>query len=299
VRTELGLALVLVLWALVLLTTVGLSFGFAARVETAAGTALGDEVRAEAVAAAGVRRAMVALLAEDQDQRWPLDASVREIPWPESRLQVSVRAESAKIDLNHAAPELLLGLFTNLLPEADAGALVDAVLARREQIGRQPSAGLERRDYRSAARAAGSSRQAFATVDELTRLPGFDPVNVQRLRPYLTVHGGKAKVDATSADVEVLAAVPGVTRAAAEAFVRDRAGSTAGKRDLDLSLLGGGVGFLDASPKSPVANVRALARLEGGAAAMVEAVVRLGGAGKPFELLDWRRSAFGVEGIVD
>lgn len=297
-RTERGLALVLVLWALLLLATVGLSFGFAARVETAAGTALSEEVRAEAVAAAGVRRAMVALLAEDQDQRWPLDGSIREIPWPESRLQVSVRAESAKIDLNHAAPELLLGLFTNLLPEADARALVDAVLARREQIGQQPSAGLERWDHRSA-RAAGSSRQAFATVDELTRLPGFGAVDVQRLRPYLTVHGGKAKVDATSADVEVLAAVPGVTRAAAAAFVRDRAERPAGERELDLSLLGGGVGFLDASPKSTVANVRALARLEGGGAAMVEAVLRVGRAEQPFELLDWRRSVSGLEGALE
>jgi general secretion pathway protein K len=143
-------------------------------------------------------------------------------------------------------------------------------------------------------RIAAATRPAFRSVDELAQLPGFTPDSVWRLRPYLTVHGGKAKVDAASADVAVLAAVPGVTPDAAAQFVRDRAARSSDTQALDLSVLGEGAAYLDASPRSTVANIRALARLKGGAAAMVESVLKIGGGGKPFELLEWRQSLAGA-----
>ena len=292
-RHERGLALILVLWSLMLLTAVAVSFGYAVRVETAVGSALSDQVRAEAVAASGVRRAIVGVLTEDKELRWPVDGRVHEIPWPEAVLRASVRAESAKIDLNHAPRELLMGLFANLLPASDAEGLADAVLERRQRVDGPPPASPQPRRIR-AARIAEATRPAFRSVDELAQLPGFAPDSVWRLRPYLTVHGGKAKVDAASADVAVLAAVPGVTPEAAAQFVRERAARSSDMQALDLSLLGEGITYLDATPKSTVANIRALARLNGGAVAMVESVLKIGSGGKPFELLEWRQSLAGV-----
>lgn len=293
-RGERGLALILVLWSLMLLTAVAVSFGYAVRVETAAGSALSDQVRAEAVAASGVRRAILGVLTEDKELRWPVDGRVHEIPWPDAVLRASVRSESAKIDLNHAPKELLMGLFANLLPGGEAGAetLADAVLERRERVGGQAPASSQPRGIRSA-RIAAAARPAFRSVDELAQLPGFTPDGVWRLRPYLTVHSGKAKVDAASADVEVLAAVPGVTRDAAIAFARGRAARSGETQALDLSLLGEGATYLDAASKATVANIRALARLQGGAVATVESVLKIGG-GQRFEVLEWRQSLAGT-----
>ena len=312
-RGERGLALILVLWSLMLLTAVAVSFGYAVRVETAVGSALSDQVRAEAVAASGVRRAILGVLTEDKEARWPVDGRVREIPWPDAVLRASVRSESAKIDLNHAPKELLMGLFTNLLPggEAVAEALADAVIARREQVAAQAPAATTRRGLPTAPPAtarpptaapaatatAAAGRLAFRSVDELAQLPGFTPDGIWRLRPYLTVHGGKAKVDAASADVEVLAAVPGVSRDAAVAFVRDRAARSDETQALDISPLGEGARYLDAASKAAVANVRALARLQGGAVAMVDSVLRIGRGGKRYEILEWRQSLAGTGSI--
>lgn len=307
-RGERGLALILVLWSLMLLTAVAVSFGYAVRVETAVGSALSDQVRAEAVAASGVRRAILGVLTEDKEARWPVDGRVREIPWPDAVLRASVRSESAKIDLNHAPKELLMGLFTNLLPggEAVAEALADAVIARREQVAAQAPAATPRRGLPTArpptaapaaTAPAAAGRLAFRSVDELAQLPGFTPDGIWRLRPYLTVHGGKAKVDAASADVEVLAAVPGVSRDAAVAFVRDRAARSDETQALDISPLGEGARYLDAASKAAVANVRALARLQGGAVAMVDSVLRIGRGGKRYEVLEWRQSLAGTGSI--
>ena len=312
-RGERGLALILVLWSLMLLTAVAVSFGYAVRVETAVGSALSDQVRAEAVAASGVRRAILGVLTEDKEARWPVDGRVREIPWPDAVLRASVRSESAKIDLNHAPKELLMGLFTNLLPggEAVAEALADAVIARREQVAAQAPAATTRRGLPTAPPAtarpptaapaatatAAAGRLAFRSVDELAQLPGFTADGIWRLRPYLTVHGGKAKVDAASADVEVLAAVPGVSRDAAVAFVRDRAARSDETQALDISPLGEGARYLDAASKAAVANVRALARLQGGAVAMVDSVLRIGRGGKRYEVLEWRQSLAGTGSI--
>ena len=307
-RGERGLALILVLWSLMLLTAVAVSFGYAVRVETAVGSALSDQVRAEAVAASGVRRAILGVLTEDKEARWPVDGRVREIPWPDAVLRASVRSESAKIDLNHAPKELLMGLFTNLLPggEAVAEALADAVIARRERVAAQAPAATPRRGLPTArpptaapaaTAPAAAGRLAFRSVDELAQLPGFTPDGIWRLRPYLTVHGGKAKVDAASADVEVLAAVPGVSRDAAVAFVRDRAARSDETQALDISPLGEGARYLDAASKAAVANVRALARLQGGAVAMVDSVLRIGRGGKRYEVLEWRQSLAGTGSI--
>ena len=305
VARDRGFALVLVLWALLLLTTIGISFGYAARVETITGTTLSDAVRAEAVAAGGVRRAILGLLAKDEALRWPVDGQVRAIPWPNALLRVSVRAESAKIDLNQAPPELLTGLFQNLLPESDAERLVTVVLARREQAAPRPEGATDtdRRAARSArlargarpmrgVRPSGTAQQAFASVDELVQLPGFDPESVARLRPYLTVYSGRPQVDAVSADVEVLAAVPGMSREAALRFAEERAARPAvAGEPLDLSSLGEAAAYLEAGSKAGVTNVRAVARLSAGGAALVEAVVSLGGSGAaPYQLLDWRET---------
>jgi general secretion pathway protein K len=299
VSTERGLALILVLWALILLTTIGLSFGFAVRVETAMGVTLGEQVRAEAVAAAGVRRAAAGLLAEELAKanqpkqaeqggsRWKMDGRIHQIPWPEATLRASVRAESAKIDLNLAPPELLMGLFANLLPESDAETLAAAVVQLRQPsasaLPGAPAQGLGR-----TAPPPTSAKPTFTSVEALAGVPGFDANAVRRLRPYLTVHGGSAKVDAASADVEVIAAIPGVTRDTAERFVQERAEHSGDGERLDLSLLGTGAAYLDTGSTAKVANIRAAARLRDGASATVEAVLKIGNAGGAYEVLEWR-----------
>jgi general secretion pathway protein K len=242
-----------------------------------------------------VRRAIAGLLVEDPRLRWALDGRVHEIAWPDAVLRASVRPESAKIDLNLAPRELLMGLFANLLPESDADALADAVLLQRqggEAEEEPPAPATPARRARGAEPAEPQPpKQAFATVDELVRVPGLGPTAVQRLRPYLSVHSGSAKVDVATADVEVLAAIPGVTRDAAQRFAQERtAGAAAGER-LDTSWLGAAPEYVATRRASKVANIRAAAYLASGAAATVETVLKLGRGGGAMTVLDWREES--------
>ena len=109
-RRQGGFALILVIWALILLTTIAAGFSHAVRVETATATHVTDEVRAEAAAIAAIHRAIVGTGATEPDLRWKVDGRRYEIPWPNAKLAVTLRSEAGKVDINHAPGPILIGL---------------------------------------------------------------------------------------------------------------------------------------------------------------------------------------------
>ena len=235
-RTESGFALILVLWALVLLTTIGVSFGFAVRVETGSGTVLTDQVKAEAIATAGVRRAILGLIAEDPTERWVTDGRWYDIGWQDADLRVTLRAESGKIDLNAASPQLLAGLFENLFPESDRNALTDAVVDWRDRDDRVSENGAEADEYAAAGR-TGPANARFGSVAELSQVLGFDGAMVEKARPFLTVFSRQPRVNLFAAKAEVLAALPDVTREMADQFVAQREADLAAGQTPDVRAL--------------------------------------------------------------
>jgi general secretion pathway protein K len=287
-RAERGFALVLVLWALILLTTIGMAFGFAVRIESASGVALSEQVQAEAIATAGVRRAILGLLVEDNDARWKTDGRVYDIPWPDATLRATMRAENSKIDINHARQPLLEGLFAALLPESDPEVLAAAVLDWRDRDDRMTREGAERDEYAAVGR-RGPANARFASVEELAQVLGFDGTMLEQLRPYITVYGQSHKVNALTADVAVLAAIPDISGETAGQFVAERDAAIAAGEAPDLDLLRAGNRYLDRRLRPLVVNIRANARLHGGAAAAIDAVVLLRSRSKPYEILDWRQ----------
>jgi general secretion pathway protein K len=281
---------------MILLTGIGLAFGFAVRVETASGTALIDQVKAEAAAAAGVRRAIHGLLAEEESIRWQADGRTYLVPWTDSELQVDLRTENGKIDLNYAPAQLLAGLFEQLFPAADAEALADALLDWRDRDDRPGKRGAERDEYAALGR-GGPANQRLASVDELAQVIGFDARMVQRLRPYVTVYAMRPRIDPQTATVEVLAAVPGLNRQLAEAFIASRT-PQADDGPGNLGMLAPGARYLEARRTANVVRIRAEAVQPDGYRAAVEAVVRLSGrGGRTYEVLDWRMPLPGTEDI--
>jgi general secretion pathway protein K len=222
------------------------------------------------------------------------------MPWPDAILRMSVRSESAKIDVNAAPKELLMGLFANLLPAADAEALADAVIYTRQggeeeepepERSAQPARRGQSADAASRlAKKPKKATQPFATVDTLVQVPGLDPASVERLRPYITVYSGSAKIDASTADLEVLAAIPGVSRDTALRFMEERMAPTRDTQRIDLSSLGAVTDYVEARPGAKVTNIRAAAYLAGGASATVEAVVIPGGSAG-VTVLEWREGS--------
>ena len=274
-RRDQGFALILVIWSLVLLTSIATGFAYAVRHETRVASDLADLARAEAAAAAALRYAVLAVTTGDAEERWAADAQTHEIPWPEATIEVRVRAESGRIDLNRAPRELLLGLFEQLLPEADHPALADAIIDWRDPDERPEPAGAEEMDYARAGYAYTPPNRPFVTVNELSQVMGFDDKTVAAVNPYLTIHSRRNRIHAASADLVVLTAVPGITRADAEEFIARREEALIAGDALDFGILSQGRRFLDTRPANKVFSLDIEVRLAEGFTRRQRAVIRL------------------------
>ena len=118
-----GFALVIVLWAGVLLSVVATSFAFSMRVETRLATNLVERSQAQAIADAGISRGIVALLADARGPRWVADGRAYELPFGDGNMRIRLLSENGKVDLNGAPEALIQGLLRSL---AESGELPDA-----------------------------------------------------------------------------------------------------------------------------------------------------------------------------
>ena len=128
-----GIALMLVLWVLALLTIIAVGLTAAQRTETTlAGNQLAT-VRFRAVSEAAVSFAILNLLApatvlDEETDVWVPDGMARPWRFGGESLEIQVFNEASRIDLNVAGKELLVGLTAALeLPEEEGAALADAV----------------------------------------------------------------------------------------------------------------------------------------------------------------------------
>jgi general secretion pathway protein K len=284
-----GYALVLVLWVLVLLTTIAMAFAASVRTESRAAISLSEQVRLSAAADAAIARS-IQQLGEGSAADLVSAAAPYEMPWPDATLRVTMASESAKLDINYAPRPLLMGLFETVLPDAPAEALADAVQDWRDRDERRSPQGAEADDYRTAGRRHLPTNRPFRSTAELGQVLGFDADRLARLQPHITVFARRPRVDPFSADVTVLSAVPGIDLNLAREFVAYRDSQRALGEALRLDMLSPGARYLERRPVLTAVRIRAVARSEAGRTLSREAVVRLQGR-RGYQLLDWRQSS--------
>jgi len=181
----------------------------------------------------------------DSGERWLANGEVHRLLWDDVEIAVQLRSESGRIDINRAPRELLLGLFRQVLPDAPQEALADAVADWRDADDRPSPQGAERDDYRAAGLSHGPGNRAFRSLHELGQVIGFDADRVNAVSPYLTVHGRRPRVNAMSAELPVLLAVPGMQASVAEAFLVQRESAIAEGSPPPLNLLDSGRRYLE------------------------------------------------------
>lgn len=281
-----GLALIVVLWAVVLLVLLAAGFSFSLRTEARLSAGVIERARAGAAAEAGVRRLMVMLATADRRRAGPYDARMR---FDAIEVTLRMEPESARADLNAAPARLLEGLVAHVastLPDAvDAAAIADAILDWRDTDSVARRRGAEARDYNAAGRTSGPRNGAFLSVSELSRVLGVPSSLYQALAPLVTVHAWSPRVDALSASRDLLLAVPGLDAARVDAFIARRGHGADGRGA--MSLLAGAERYL-ASGGSGVFSLSARAVTAQGVNATRRAVVKLtGSAARPLTILAW------------
>jgi len=287
-RQQRGVALLIVLWVLVLLSIVSGTLALLARAENMEARTLFDGTRARMGAIAGINRAVFEMRNPDQASKWIADGRGYEFQLDDVLVTVEVTDESGKLDLNAATPELLYNLLFNHSNDAElSAALVDAILDWRDPDDATRPLGAEADAYDASGLSWIPPNQPFVTVEELQQVLGMSYPLYRQIEPALTVFSGRADVNAGFASVEALLALPQMDLAAAENLVAERRQQTGTDRqplvlpDGSTALAqGGGLTY----------SVRSRGTLNNGAFAQVEATFRLGTdlLGRPFRVVRWR-----------
>ncbi|TWI05054.1 general secretion pathway protein K [Luteimonas cucumeris] len=276
-----GAALLLVLWLIVLLTSLVGAFAMTARMEHLQGRVLSQGVVADQAARAGLEYALTRLDDSDPRRQWHPDGRDYNWRFGDARVQLKIVDESGKIDLNTADAVLLAGLWQALGVDQDVAArLASAIIDWRDgDVFSQAQGGAEDPQYAQEDLPYGAKDAPFESVAELQQVLGMTPELYAKAEPYLTVFGGSERPDPRFADGVVLQAL-GLD---AEALLEQR------KAPVDPAAPETFVGF-----GSGTYSVDSRARLPDGRETVLRAVVRTGAnriPGSAYTALRWEEGA--------
>lgn len=304
----------MVLWVLLLLALLAAIYGANARTEVHLARNLVDNTQAEALADAGVYRAIMGLTREPREGGLRGDGRVYTVYATGGEVRFSIRDEGGKIDLNKASPALLRELF--IVVGVDPGLstdLAEAIIDFRDEDNEKGRNGAEQREYDSAGLSHGPKNQSFELVDELIYVLGMTPDIYRRVAPFVTVRGQEEKPHIYTAAPEVRTAMLAAQAASRTRSSRGRMsrgrGSTGGNRErsqlpsshaaegADMGSSFDDLGDFDPDPASrarsgvQVFTIHAEGRIVSGAVFAREATVDFaGGEDMPFVVRAWRQA---------
>jgi general secretion pathway protein K len=277
-KRERGVAFILVLWLLALLTILLGSFALISRTEALQARHLFDTTAARYAAEAGINRAVYQMAIPDPLQRWVPDGRAYEFEFEQVEMSVAVTDESGLIDLNAADTLSLSNLMqAHGLAQDEADALADAILDWRDTDDLVSPNGAEDPDYDAAGYDYGAKDAAFDTVSELQQVMGMTADLYARLAPALTIYSGQPTPNAAFAPFEVLRSFIGMNDELARQLI-DARHAWDPASGAPPPLMPDGTPLM-AQGGSGTFSIAARATLPNGAWTELEATVRLGGAG--------------------
>lgn len=283
---ESGIALVAVLWGVLLLSVLAVTFGINAGTEARLARNFLANAKARAAADAGVFWAVNELLVPVEQRRVKPNGSTYDIAFADGSLRVTIQDEAGKVDLNAASPTLLAWLLIAAGADPEAGRRIAAAIAdwRDADTLRRPD-GAERADYEAAGLAYPPMDRPFRLVEELRTVFGVTPPLYEALAPLVTVRSGLDGIDPSVAPAAVLRALPGLDADAVAGIVGrgddDDVSSAIGTASAEAAR------FL-ARSSGAVHMIRVIAVTDTGARFVRTAVVRLGThPNRPYRFIVW------------
>jgi general secretion pathway protein K len=205
---ESGIALLLVIWALALLSAIAVAVTADGRSVRRIAHNLEQAARDRALAEGGIRWGIAQLLDGQPDRRLPLDGRTQLIDIGAVKVEVAIEAETGKFDLNSSPPAVLENLLLQSGAMATEARRVAAAVDAFRKANR-PEPGRPR-------------RPAFLETLDLRRVTGLEERLYRQILPFITVYSGTARLDPAVAPKQVLLAVPGLAPRQVEAMIHAR-----------------------------------------------------------------------------
>ena len=263
-----GMALVVVLWLIVLLSIMAAGHTRGAHVDTQLASRQVSVAQARGHAEAGINHAILMLLS-DKGRDVPVDGRIFGVAIDDTIVTLAVRSASGLVDLNAASPDLLQSVLEAAgITDARRRTVVDAILDWRDGDNLRHLDGIEDQDYIAAGLPWTSRDGAIAAVDELRYVPGIGQDEFERLAPLVTVYSGSSGVDLELAPPILVEAMMGDR---VEPASQDNAGSRG------------------RGPQAGTFHIYATVEAGSGAMAAVEAVVTTSRSSEaPVVVHEWR-----------
>ena len=288
INSQRGIALVLVLWALLLLTIVTGSFALTARMDRLEANALLSGTQARLSAAAAINLAVLALRDPEDETRMLADGRVYQTEIDGVLVEISAIDERGKLDINATDELTLANLFTGNGMEPDqAELLAAAVMDWRDEDELERVNGAEEDAYLAAGLEMGPANRPFMMTEELLQVIGMEYELYRKLEPGITVFSRAGEPDPAFAPVEALMAMPDITHEEAVNFVQERNSRQPGD-SLGTELPNGLV--VMEQGRGVTYSIQARATMPNGIWEQLQATIRLGGtrSGSPYRVLRWR-----------
>jgi general secretion pathway protein K len=205
-----GVALILVLWVLSILTLMAGSFSKTMRRESAGVMTIRANAEENAQAQAGIALAQAMLLHEDETKRWRVDGSIYEIETKNATMRIRLLSETGKIDINSVTSQLLHNVLLHAPLETQAQVeLENAILDWRDEDETTRPFGAEKPEYKAAKLSYAPRNKPFRSLEELQMVRGLDADVFAWMQPIFTVYAaGQTEVDLNLATRDVLNVLP-------------------------------------------------------------------------------------------
>jgi len=228
---ERGIALILVLWIVVILSMAALSLSLLTRSEALATLSAKEATENKFFAEAGTRRGVMELFYRHANRNrqevlegfevFQCDGRAYTAEMADGHYRIRIADESGKINLNaltdNSGIVLKNLLMNNGVAEETAVIIVDSILDWKDKDNLHRLHGAEDEYYQSLARPYKAKNAPFDSLEELVFVRGITRPILQGdagrkgILPFCTIHSTSDKINLLSAPPEVLKAIPGMT----------------------------------------------------------------------------------------
>jgi general secretion pathway protein K len=289
-----GMALVLVLWILSLLTIMAGSFALSMRRETAMISGLRNTAEAMATAESGLAIAEWMLQNPDPNKRWRADGSIYQVNAANAKLRIRLLSETGKININNADPALLQNAMnhapnaTDKKQSSDTINLAAAISDWSDSDELVRTNGAEKQQYQDAGFNYQPRNKPFQSLEELQMVLGMDVETFKWLEPLVTVYSDHTQVDAQFASKEVLELIPAIDTGMTDSYIAARTESARNNLPPPPSPLLNGQGMANA--EVTVFTIVSEVQFNDQSTALINALVKKsdGTQTMPFQVLRWQ-----------